>query len=468
MAQSSLLVRFVPYAQRDSKNLFFLRWNSFHSLWWDVADSEFLQQTQAALPDSKTSDHSAEKLSLSSLRTHRRTFVYNYHGTQATQQDRYSPIQWSLLGDVGVGSIPRSIHTATVFKTPVCRRYSQTGSVARQFEEPFIFITALTYFYGIRCRLDGHRHLWKTGRIPYRIQPQETRTSFLPSLVLFRSSLSRILAWVSETRRYGRCYRRHSFSSSLSGQSPQDYCQKPCSVPNGFGILWSKNHSFSGLYRLRIRDRGQRVFHHQSPRPNLSVHSFEKWMGSRRIQRQNSSKMGQTPSLCCRAASYSRGPCRSQSTHFVQRQKIRLPCFCYQPQNISLAGLFVLQPQSYDRKEQQGIPLRLPHGENSNSFLDRQCRFLSTHPLCRQSRSLVQTIMSSKRISPYNPRHDSHRFPLATGSIDQPWKQKSFTSPSRLSLPHILSAGISKNKETEVSQKFPFLQVNDFMASSIL
>ncbi len=57
---------------------------------------------------------------------------------------------------------------------------------------------------------------------------------------------------------------------------------------------------------------------------------------------------------------------------------------------------------------------------------------------------------------------------MVTCATDQHGKQESSTAPSRLSLPRILSTGVSKDQETTASKKIQFLQVNKNMLPMIL
>ena len=125
---------FMPDAKRHAKNRFFLRRNPHHSLWWDVADSAFLQPVETALVDSEIREHSRPRCSLPSCRDGHGLDVCHHHGAAQNQQDRDLAVQRGFSGDAGAHTFSRPIYLAAVLEALACQIYPPVGQASRQPE----------------------------------------------------------------------------------------------------------------------------------------------------------------------------------------------------------------------------------------------------------------------------------------------------------------------------------------------
>src|SRR3989304_2035481 len=105
---------FVRRAKGSSKSSFFLRRNPYHPLWWDVADSAFLQKDRPQETLARLRSLHPEKSRLPSFRTHSRSHLRHHHRAPAHQQDRDPAVQRGLAGNVGAFALPRSIQLAAI------------------------------------------------------------------------------------------------------------------------------------------------------------------------------------------------------------------------------------------------------------------------------------------------------------------------------------------------------------------
>ena len=144
---------------------------------------------------------------------------------------------------------------------------------------------------------------------------------------------------------------------------------------------------------------------------------------------------------------YTGGSDRGQAVDLVQGQKVHLPHFCHQSQNLSLASLSVLQTQSHHRKKQPGIPLRLPHGRNPHRQLNCQCDLLSDSSLCRRSHPLVQEALPSHGTTLSNTGYHSYRpfnFACQPGKA---WNRERSDHAQGLSLPQRVHGGFLEHPQ---------------------
>src|SRR3989338_4096800 len=139
LAQSALKVYFVPDAEVHPKNRFCLRRIASHPLWWNVADSTFLPQAGASTSLPEISAASPEELGLPPFRSDPRAHVWHHHGPAPYQQDRNLAIQRSLSGNAGPGTIPRSVHPASISETPSTQGHPAPGPASRQPARPSLF-----------------------------------------------------------------------------------------------------------------------------------------------------------------------------------------------------------------------------------------------------------------------------------------------------------------------------------------
>ena len=215
ITQTSLKRYFVCHAKRNPESLFFLRRNAHHPLWWDVADSAFLQKDWSEETSAKLYPACPEKSKLSSLRTFSGSDVCHYHGSSAYQQDRNSEVQRRLFGDAGNCLLPGPVHPAPVLETPVSQDNPSVGQAPRQSQGLFVLSSRGAHHPDFRHRFCSGYNLRETGGKQNRIQSQKERQAFLPSLALFRIPLSRILAWEFKAGKYCKFYRSSSLSKTF-------------------------------------------------------------------------------------------------------------------------------------------------------------------------------------------------------------------------------------------------------------
>ena len=460
--------RFASYAQRNPKHSISLRGNPFDSLRWNGLDSSFLQkdQSQETNPKEFGTALSSRSISISFFRTDSGVVVCHNYGTETYQQNRNPAIQWIFPGDSGIEPFSGSDNFAQVLETVESAGDSSAGEASRQSASLPLGPAQQTHQPDFRSGFGSNYYLWQTTRRTNWLQSQETGKTALSSAFLLRSASPGILAWNFASRQRCFVYRSHQVPEGVLEQGSCGDYQKPYSLPYGFGILRTNNNSISRRYRLQVCHRGQGISYSQSQSAEVSVSKTQQRLGDGVILREHSSEMGQSAQIHCSPASYPGRPSRSQATDFVQRYPIRLSYFCNQPQDVGLAGLFVLQPQSYHREKQQRIFVRLSFGQNPQQLLESQRGIFSTAAVLCQYSPLVQKALPAQRLLDGYPGYDSHGLFGFASQADQTWQPEHFTSSQRLSLSQRIPAGFAQDSKTAFARKFSFLQVTVQLRSS--
>ena len=466
--ENALKVKFVSYAQRNPKYPFSLRRKPFDSLRWNGFDSSFLQedQSQETNPKEFGAALSSPTIPISFLRIDPGIVVRHHYGIEANQQDRNPAIQRILFGDLGIEPFPGSNDFAEIPETAESTGDSSIGKASRQPARLPLESAQQTHQPDFRSGFGSDYPLRPTTRGTSWIQSQKARKTVLSSALLFRSASSGILARNSAPgkRRFG--YGSCQIFEGLPFQGAARYSQKPHSLPDGFGILRTKNNPFPRRYGMRVCHRGQRISHYQSQSAEMPIPDTQQWLGNRGILRKHSSEMGQPAQVYCGPASYPGRSSRSQTTDFVQRHQACLPYFRDQPQDVGLASVSVLQSQSHYRKKQPRIPLRLSPGQNTQQLLESQCGVLPIAPVLCQYCPLVQKVVFAQRLPRGHSGYYSHGLLGSAGQTDQSRTSKHFASSQRLPLSQRIPTGFAQDSKTAPAWKFSFLQVTSQLISS--
>ena len=282
----------MSHVKRFAKLSIFIRGIPYFALWRNVADSAFLQQA----PDPKIASTVCQRFqsgrSLPSLGTDARIAVRHYYGFSPYQQDCHPPVQWCISTDGRTAPLSRPIYPAAVPQTSASQNHSPDGTSPRQFAGLSICITQKAYHFGVRCGLGRYNCLWKARGSACRLQPQEAWKTFLPSNLLFRISLPRVLARKSAAWRRGSIHRSHPLSQGMLGQGAAAHRQKSHSISNGLRILRPADAPLPRGGRLPVCNRRQRVSQHKEAVARLSLSEAGQCLGSRRVSREGSSKSG--------------------------------------------------------------------------------------------------------------------------------------------------------------------------------
>lgn len=99
------------------------------------------------------------------------------------------------------------------------------------------------------------------------------------------------------------------------------------------------------------------------------------------------------------------------------------------------------------RTEYQGTKTQLSINKDSNSELYSKCCLSSNASILIQYCQLVQTLMSSEKISIQDSKDYSPEFDIGTSEIDQNRRQKCTQVPSRLSISKIILSTYGKNQK---------------------
>ena len=259
---------FVCNAQRASKSADRLRGTSPHALRRDGADSRILQQTrsQAAIAASPAPKPAIPRLP--SYRDARGVALCDHRGDGESQRNADPAIQWGLPEDCGTQPLSRSDSDPKVSQKADSQA-NPTDRTSPRLVAPAAFRqTQPTKQPDLRFgfhRAGGIRTVG--GGSARRLQPQETRTAFLPSSFGFRVPVPGILAWVSASWRCWGFYRSSPFHQGLPGQGAQTHPQVAHPLPVGFRVLWEARGRIPRRRELWICDRRQKA---ESAIPSLS------------------------------------------------------------------------------------------------------------------------------------------------------------------------------------------------------
>ena len=451
------------------KSIFYsilLRGTQPFTFWWDVVNSAFLQSALIAQSSKSVFATPADAFSLCHGRDDSSFALLDHHGPAAYQQDRDPSVQRFVPIDAWSIQVPGSVNDTAHACAVTSKRHPPDCQITRQPARSTFCFALQKAQPGFRYRFHCSCALRQTRECKSRIQSKEARPAFLSPHRLLRSTLSGILARLSETRQRRLINRHHGILKNLLGQSPLWYCHEQGTLPYGLRVLQPICRQIPRRYWLRLCHCSQRIFNHQSPCSRLPVQTSWPRLGDRRIPVSHSSEFRQMPSLRSHPQANPNRSSRSRTTDFIPRQDIRLPYLCDQSQDNALACISVLQPTRNYRKEQPRTSLRLPTRENTFRILDIQRRVLPNHSFRGQHRSLVQTSLFAAGILERNARYDSHRFfsiAIANGAQTQSQRYK---IAARLPLSKRILSGVRAHQQIKVAPKISFLQNTSLMTSS--
>src|SRR5215470_3853395 len=439
---------------------------SSHPLRWHGAVTAFLQQAPVALAASAFSQDASATRQLSSLRSDFGSPVRHHGGPATHQQDRDSAVQRYLPVLAGPLAVPRPVYPTPIPQTGEYPVRPSACQLARSIARSTLSSAQTADYPHLRSGFGGPDRLRQTAICSRRVQPQETRPTFLPPARLLRGSFARVLAWLPAARQCGDGHRRGGLRPTLFGESA--FLHRWVSGP-GPGRFWVLRQTARGIpryTRLWLHRGGQAIRPYQEERPQLRIPEVALGMGGGRVLLSAPPLEAPAP-LCSSPSSHSPGPGRSRATDAFQGQQIRLPRSGDQSPSPSLASVEVLRSARHDREERSRTALRLPLGKNPDRRLGRQRGLLSVVVVRLQPRALVQAAVLAQRLSLRDPRHDSHRFSGLACQAGKEGQSKPVGAAPRLSLRGRVQGSPQENRQIADTSIFVNLHVPMSMVCSV-
>jgi len=192
------------------------------------------------------------------------------------------------------------------------------------------------------------------------------------------------------------------------------------------------------------------------PRRTFSQTAFR--LGGRRVPLYTDA-LGKTASVCSRAAAIARRSGGGEAIDVVHLQTVRLLGVGYQPGYGALAGVALLQPACYHRKEYPRTAVRFADGQDSYHRLGGQRRFLPLGASGVRSRALVQAAVPATGVFERDAGNTAHRFVGYTGAADAPSGTKRVASAAGLPSPRFVRSCVSTCQPLADTRKNVNLQI---------
>jgi len=359
-------------------------------------------------------------------------------------------IQWSIQKDPWSKKVSESKYDKT-FSSPYSARSYSTDCQSSQFttKETFFHRMSTNQRY-IRFRPNSTYSLWKTAKSKSWIQSKETRQKMLLPVSLFRIQPSRVLAWGIEFWEYQSYNFSNTFPERMHSQITKE--RKKNSCQSRLRLLRPQ------VYRIFRRKRDRLYNRSKSHQPDTSNNSsnkispLQKGLGSSRVLLSTndpfSYQVEKDPSFCGPTSPIAGRSRRNSSAKSFYNKRIWLQNSFNQSQIKTKTRMEFPQSESEgSRTEYQRTKTQLSINKDPNSELYSKCCLSSNASLLIQYCQLVQTPMSSKRVSLQDIKDYSPEFDIGTSEIDQNRRQKCTQVPSRLSISKIILSTYGKNRK---------------------
>src|SRR5215831_2692760 len=232
---------------------------SSHPLRWPGAVAAFLQQAPVALAASAFSQDASATCQLPSLRSDWGSPVRHHGGPATHQQDLDSAVQRYLPVLAGPLAVPRPVYPAPIPQTNQYPLGPSACQLARSIARSTLSSAQTADYPHLRSGFCGPDRLRQAAICSRRVQPQETRPTFLPPTRWLRGSFARVWAWLSAARQGGDGHRRGGLRPTLFGESA--FLHRWVSGP-GPGRFWVLRQTARGMpryTRLWLHRGGQAI-----------------------------------------------------------------------------------------------------------------------------------------------------------------------------------------------------------------
>jgi len=452
MSQMHPIGALMPHAKRYHKIQNFLRGNCCYTLWWTFPNSSILSKDQNQMVSPKVYKILPISRTLLYFRINFIHFLLYYFWYITYREYTPIAIQWCVQKTSWSKDFSQSYYYKTVLVSTYPKSYSTDCSSSQFTPTETILYPFNSNKRYIRFRPNSTYSLWQTTKSQGGIQSKEIRQKMLLPVSMFRIQPSRVLAWEIKFWEYPSCNFSNTFPERMHSQIAKD--RKKNSYPNRLCLFQPQ------VYRI-LRKRRNRLYNrsksHQPDTRNNSekkISPLQKGLGSSRVLLSaNDSfpyQVEKDPSFCSPTSPIAGRAGRNSPTKSFYNKRIWLQSSCNQSEIETQTCLELPQSESKRcRTEYQRAKTQLSINKDSNSELYGKCCLSSNASILIQYCQLVQTPMSSKRVSIQDIKDYSPGFDIGTNETNNTWTRKYAQVPCWLSISKIILSTYGKDRKYE-------------------